>query len=433
MGKWLAGLIAISVAMWAGSVDWSVLMAADFWAWRKQAVLLSGLVLFSAMAFSLVLAVRSRWLERQVGGLDRIYRLHKWTGIGCAVLLFLHWGAEKFPKWMVQAGWLFRPAKKGGGGEPALLHELAKGIGEWGLYLVAALLLIALLKLVPYRWFRYVHKVFPLVFIAFVLHGLELMPSAWRSQPAGLWTLACALAGSVAALLSLSGRIGRQRRHAGQVVAVRHAPAAGMLEVEVDLDSQAFAHAAGQFAFVTFDPAEGAHPFSIASATREDGRLRFGIKALGDYTGTLSDRIRPGQPVEVEGPYGGFDFSGPARQVWVAGGVGITPFLARLEALAREGGSQGVVDFYYCCRSREQMWPADLDARCRAAGVNLHLCIAGDGQRLDATHIASGWRDGERPPVWFCGPAPFAEQLQNGLAALGLPPAHFHREFFAMR
>ncbi|MCL1483080.1 MAG: hypothetical protein MH208_01065 [Marinobacter sp.] len=43
-------------------------------------------------------------------------------------------------------------------------------------------------------------------------------------------------------------------------------------------------HRAGQFALVTFDRVEGAHPFSLSCADNATGQLSFQIKALGDYT-----------------------------------------------------------------------------------------------------------------------------------------------------
>ena len=92
----------------------------------------------------------------------------------------------------------------------------------------------------------------------------------------------------------------------------------------------------GTVRLVRFDRREGAHPYTIASAPRPDGAIRFEIKALGDYTSRLPARCA-GQPVEVEGP-GCFqlDADAGAPQVWVAGGIGVTPFLAWLDTLAAD-------------------------------------------------------------------------------------------------
>ncbi|WZB73187.1 FAD-binding oxidoreductase [Achromobacter xylosoxidans] len=127
-------------------------------------------------------------------------------------------------------------------------------------------------------------------------------------------------------------RIGHGRRSHGRITALEH-KRDGVLEVECRLDAGWRGHQAGQFAFVRFDRREGAHPYTIASAPRPDGAIRFEIKALGDYTSRLPGALRVGQPVEVEGPYGCFqlDADAGAPQVWVAGGIGVTPFLAWLD------------------------------------------------------------------------------------------------------
>lgn len=91
-----------------------------------------------------------------------------------------------------------------------------------------------------------------------------------------------------------------------------------------------------RFAFVTLHADEGAHPHTISSAWANDGRLTFIIKALGDHTRTLVDRVQLKDVVTVEGPYGRFNFDGkPQRQIWIGASIGITPFIARMQALAK--------------------------------------------------------------------------------------------------
>ena len=120
-----------------------------------------------------------------------------------------------------------------------------------------------------------------------------------------------------------------------------------MLDVGVRLETAWRGHDAGQFAFVNFDDVEAAHPFTITSAWQNDGLLLFSIKGLGDYTRTLASSLHVGQGVVVEGPYGRFNFQGEGgRQIWIGGGVGVTPFIARLKQLARAGRSDPIDLFY---------------------------------------------------------------------------------------
>src|SRR5690606_18917013 len=141
--------------------------------------------------------------------------------------------------------------------------------------------------------------------------------------------------GSAASVHALAGWIGRSRRSGGGIESVSE-PAPGLTRVRCQLDTAWPGHRAGQFAFVTFDRVEGEHPFTIACADRGDRWVTFEMKALGDYTRGLAQRLQARAPVTVEGPYGRFslapDHSG-RPQIWVAGGIGVTPFLAWLESL----------------------------------------------------------------------------------------------------
>ena len=88
------------------------------------------------------------------------------------------------------------------------------------------------------------------------------------------------------------------------------------------------------------------HPFSITSAPGEPA-LRITVKALGDYTRALRE-LEPGAEAVVEGAFGEFSHRAVEnpRQLWVAGGIGVTPFLGMARSLAPGDGLD--VDFYYC-------------------------------------------------------------------------------------
>ena len=107
--------------------------------------------------------------------------------------------------------------------------------------------------------------------------------------------------------------------------------AKSLLEVTCRLQGD-WSHRAGQYAFLTCDRLEGAHPFTIASADRGCGEVRFSIKALATTPGACRTTWRSAPGSRWEGPYGCFDFrrgrpggrSGRRR-------IGVTPFIAWLE------------------------------------------------------------------------------------------------------
>lgn len=444
----LLGLALLPLALWSAlSLPGIAADAENFWQWRNALVVLSGILALWWASAGIVLAGRPAWLERRFGGLDQLYRLHKHIGIGAGILVLGHWLAEWLPKNLAKAGLLARPARPPGPRPPKdVWVDLAKDVGEWAGYILMALVVIALLRRIPYRYFRWLHKAFGLVFLAGAFHGMILLPASFWQQPLGWLTAAIAAAGALPALASLAGRIGRKREYAGRIEALRpHAD--DILEVVCRPTAGWPGHRAGQFLFVDFgDPGEGAHPFTIASAwDAGEGTLSIAIKGLGDYTRTLPHRLRVGQAVKLQGPYGGFTFAAghaaetASRQIWIAGGIGITPFLARLRELAADradhdgiGDRGDATDFFYCTRQAPPPERADeLAALCAAAGVRLYWRATDDQGPLDAEDVKAKLAPGTS--VWFCGPAAWGSALGAFLHQNGLPERAFHREAFEFR
>jgi predicted ferric reductase len=208
--------------------------------------------------------------------------------------------------------------------------------------------------------------------------------------------------------------------------------------VRCQLDQGWRGHRPGQFAFVTFDHSEGQHPFTIASADRGDRTISFQIKALGDYTRGLTNRLQPGQAVTVEGPYGRFDLdrrNPRAQQIWVAAGIGVTPFLAWLESLQDTPGQVPAADLHYCTRDREtDPFIARLESLCASLpGIKLQVHGSRQGEVLTAAGMVAAKDRSRRTEVWFCGPQGLSEKLRKGLDAAWPGNLRFHQEAFEMR
>ena len=284
-----------------------------------------------------------------------------------------------------------------------------------------------------YGWFRKLHKGFPVAFLIGAFHSVIMVPEESLTTPFGLLMIAISLAGCVIAVISLAGMIGRQNKHSGQVSSVSTTEA-GVLDLQVTPGKDWPGHQAGQFALLTLDRKEGPHPFTIVSDWKKGAPLRFAIKPLGDYTRSLPDRVKVGKSVTVEGPYGQFNFGDISEeQVWVAGGIGIAPFLARLEWLAARGGAKGKVHFFYSTKSpSEATFPKALADLCWHAGVELHQRVDTIDGLIESTEI--GQHIGQAKGVWFCGPEGWGRSLQAALQRqFGLPAGHFHRELFEFR
>jgi len=413
-----------------------------YFSFRHVFVQYSGVIAMGVMSLAMILALRPKWLELRLRGLDKMYRLHKWLGITALVVATLHWWWARGTKWMVGWGWLDkpergpRPEETLGTLEAALGNQrgLAETLGEWGFYAVVVFLMLALVKRFPYRLFAKAHRFIAPLYLLMVFHTVVLMEFDYWSQPVG-WLMALLLAGgSIAAFYSMTGRIGAVRRVSSTIDSLTRYPNLRALEISTVVDNQWPGHTAGQFAFVTSDRREGAHPFTIASSWDPDERrIVFITKALGDYTSRLPDELNKGMSIQIEGPYGCFDFRDEQpRQVWIGAGIGITPFVARMKELSTRPDGRPI-DLFHVTSETDPVAMEKLKADAADAGIRLHLILSPRDGRLDADKIRTmvpNWREAS---VWFCGPAGFGRHLREELKAGGHPAGRFHQELFQMR
>lgn len=435
----LTGLLTVVFSAWCLDIVSTTFPAnsATLWIVRQEALYLTGLLSIALMSLSMLLSIRPVWLEKPLGGMDRVYRLHKWSGI-----LAISFGAAH---WLIkQSGGMIKSLIGTEGRLPKLrydgvlemLRELGDDMGEPALYIMLAMLVITLWRRFPYHIWRHLHRIMPVLYLMLALHAAMLAPPDYWTQPAGALLALFLVVGVSASFISLAGMIGRRRQTRGSVVSVRSE--GDVTEITCRVDGEWEGHRPGQFAFITFSRFEGAHPFTIASADRSDRTITFFIKALGNFTRNLAHRVQVGQPVTIEGPYGRFQLDRLApgrRQIWVAGGVGVTPFLAWLESLQTRPAGVRDVDFHYCTRNREADPFVDrLQVLSESLpGVRLHIHSAKHGDVLTARKLELDSDGRKKAELWFCGPRGLADALKKGLKASWSGSLRFHQEAFEMR
>lgn len=447
--SFLGGFIALVCLGWGldlvttggasgGSTPWNL---------RHDALYLSGLLSIGLMSLAMLLASRPAWLEGPLGGLDRIYRAHKWAGILAASFAGLHWFIDEVVSGILKGlyGQAGKVPKLHDGSLQELLRSPAKDMAEWAIYALLAMVVIALVKQFPYKPWRLLHKAMPILYLMLAFHALVLIPKGYWLQPIGLFMALLLALGIYGSVIALSGRIGRSLQVKGRLEKIEQS-APDVLRLDCQLDGRWPGHQPGQFALLTLDLdeklGEGHHPFTIASAAIAsaggDQRISFQIKALGDYTRGLAKRLRPGQEIQIEGPYGRFQLGRQdpkARQIWIAGGIGITPFLAWLESLVQHPEQAPQATLYYCTRdAATDPFAPRLEALCaKVPGIELKIQCSGRGQRLDAQALLDNQDRQQKTEVWFCGPKGLATALKSGLEAVLGKRLAFHQEVFELR
>lgn len=404
----------------------------------------SGVLAMAWMSIAMILATRPQHYERWFGGLDKMYRLHKWVGISAFAISVVHWLSVNAPKWAGALGLTERGARgpridatnpiaqwlRGYRGE-------AESIGAWAFYAVVVLTLVSLVQRIPYRWFYKTHRWLAASYLALVLHTIVLTKFVYWTTPVALLLVPLLAWGSWAAVIVLLRRVGADRQANGTIAEMAYYPGVHALEVLIDIPTGWRGHVPGQFAFVTTNRSEGAHPYTMASAWQRDTpRITFIVKELGDHTRRLRETLQLGQTVRVEGPYGAFTFDGPeSRQIWVGGGIGITPFIARMKFLASHTPRPSqIVDLFHVTADEDEHAFVKLRADAQASGIRLHLLVDRRDGLLSAARIRDvvpSWREAS---VWFCGPSELGEALRVDFAKNGFAvDRQFHLELFAMR
>jgi predicted ferric reductase len=192
---------------------------------------------------------------------------------------------------------------------------------------------------------------------------------------------------------------------------------------------------AGQFIALAFGGAGGwrRHPFSVASPPSAR-RLEVTIKAIGDYTEQLRDTLERGTPAKVVGPFGGFDYTrGGHDQIWIAGGIGVTPFLSWVRAM--DGAFDRSVDFYYSVAHRaDALYLDELEAAAaRHPSFQVHVVDTASEGFLTAERAANGRPHGADVWIYMCGPPVMAKSLAKGFYRLGVPRNRVRWEQFDIR
>ncbi len=207
-------------------------------------------------------------------------------------------------------------------------------------------------------------------------------------------------------------------------------------EVTLQPAASRLAHRAGQFTYVHFDSdptLREPHPFTISSGPQEED-LRLSIKSSGDWTQHLHDHLQAGANAYLDGPYGEFDYrKGGERQVWIAGGIGITPFISWVRDL-REDPRQSIDLYYTTTVPEETLFAEEIrEAAAGFANLRVHISHSTRDGRLTVEKILASSGDAAGKDFFLCGPPAMIEAFRAALLEKGVKAGRIHYEEFNFR
>jgi len=271
-----------------------------------------------------------------------------------------------------------------------------------------------------------------LVFVFAILHTLVIPSDVSRNDFLKYYILIFALAGLVTSFHQafLGKFLSKKLKYKVKNVNKLNQD---IVEIEMEPISRKMIFAPGQFAFFNFlsgRVSSESHPFSISSSTI-DNNLKIITKNLGDYTVLLKD-LKVNDGILVDGPYGNFNYrkAKNKNQIWIAGGIGITPFLSMVKTLEDDYK----VDLYYSVReNKDAVRVGDLlEISRRNPNFRYKLWITNEKGYISAELVSSFSGSLDNKEIFLCGPASFMESLKNQFVSRGININKIHYENFSL-
>jgi len=393
---------------------------------------LTGVAGLALLLLAAALSVRVPGVDLPFGGLTKLWHTHHLLGAASLLLLLVH------PLLLA-----FAASARGDG---LAFSTLFPPLADWATWVGWLALLLLMVFLAPsfaffgapnYERWKKMHALAGPAVILALIHTFLLSRTMPGPTDNLIWSLFALLGfGALGWRLVFSRRIGRLPYTVTRVDAV----ADGVVELSLRPDRGHLRYAAGNFVYLTpFDPGLAAghreeHPYTLSSSPLET-ELRIAIKALGDASRAIQS-IPVDTPVTVEGPYGRFfplDARVTTPELWVAGGIGVAPFLARMRHL-RALGESGNIHLVYAVQDQSRAVFAR-ELRQLAAGIPgfsltfHHFFREGP---VTATFLGTVCPDLARRDVYICGPLALNQLIREHVLEAGVRAERIHSEEFEL-
>lgn len=398
-----------------------------------------GLLAVYLVLWQLVLIGRVKFLEK-IWGLDRLAAWHHFNGLFAWVFIFLH------P--------LFLIIGHGQVNENSFFAQVFDFLFNWDdlasawLALAAFLLIIilslgAIKKKIKYEAWYIIHLLSYLAIIWAFGHQLELGTDLQNFTFTIYWYLLYFLAVGFLLYYRFLTPLCLFFRQRFMVTELKP-ESEDVISVYIKgRDLKNFFWQGGQFAnfrFLSQGLALESHPFSFSSAHNQES-IRVTVKNLGDFSGSLKEKLKAGMLVLVDGPHGVFIKKRTTNKkiALLAGGIGITPLRALLEQGLLEDTGSSFSLFYCGARESDLVFKKELDdfALKYPGRLALYYILSrepqwsGEKGRLDEEKIRRLLPDFREHDFYLCGPPQMIKDIKKILRGLGIKAKKIYYEKFS--
>jgi predicted ferric reductase len=300
------------------------------------------------------------------------------------------------------------------------------------------LIILTVVVKIPYHFWHNSHKFMGIVLVLAGFHAIAA-GSDLRSFPLlRYWMLVLVVGGIISWLYMLIFYKYTGPRYSVKIKKVDHFK--DITEVSFH-KPDGFDYQPGQYLFIRFPRFEGykeLFPFSISTDPSQD-LVRLSIRRGGDYTGTKVPELRKGDDAIIMGPYGKFGdryLKHEKDMIWIAGGIGITPFLslAKHESMFPTGRKNLLI--WVVRENKDAFHDSELfiEAKKNKDFEYIHWFSSQRGRISadDIIEILGGIHEVRRRYIFMCGPPKMMESLSRGLSKRGVRYKNIIYEDFNM-
>lgn len=366
----------------------------------------------TVFAANFLMATKARWIEKIFGGLDKMYLIHRRAAVIATFLIIAHF--------------VFVP-------RDLTAFTPGKPLGFYALVLIIIGIIISAVpffkRKIPYhKWINF-HKLMGIFYAMAVVHGIMVNSLIKELPITRIYVFGMAFIG-VGAWFYKAFLFGLFNKKFNYQVKSSTNLGNGITELMLEPLNNALDFKAGQFAFFKFPEISKReqHPFTISSH-HLNPELRVSIKALGDYTREIG-KLKKGDSALIEGPYGFFSsrYAKEKEQVWIAGGIGITPFLS----LAKDIHTHKVHLFWTVKDGKEAVYYNELK-EIAENNVNFDFSVWSSDEKGYLSVDNLGINEYASKAYFICGPEALKMSIIKQLTTNGVSMTDIYDEEFTFR
>ena len=415
-------LISIALSFAVVFYDWLRMtsFSSDWVRYIRHFNHLASLFGFVLMFYLFIFSSKMRLIEKNIG-LDNMLAIHKHIGMGAVILLTLH---------------------------PLLLflHELivfnslrmmwARWIGLIALVIIWLTSITALyfkkLKM-RYEAWKYIHYVNYLVFPFVLIH--VFFNATFNTVTYYLWVVygICFFVIFAHKIYSVY----KIRKNPYTLADIKENNTIWTLEFK----GKAIDHLPGQFLYVQLAGRHSifqSNPFTIVSSPTFEN-IMISMKELGDLTSQAKD-LKLGDTAYIDAPYGVFSYKlyDSDNLVFIAGGIGITPYLSMLRYMKDNDDVHSNVILIWGNQSENDLIFLDELEKYEKILKNFRMILVmsdqddwpGNKGFIDKELIQKYIDEPRSYKFLICGPKPLLQLMKEDLKALGVEKKDIHYESF---